>query len=252
MTTIYVRADTNLPARKRHEHYPTERSLIKAALTRYAIEPAGGFILGQGVNARYIPRPGGYVLDPGAGDGRWGQAAKALYPDAEVQGVELRNVEKPDGIDAWIRQKNFITFYTAVRYGLICGNPPYGPKVPEERKGGKRVSVPLAEHFIRRGFDLLAPGGRMLYLLPLQLMAGKDRYNNLWRTHPPTLVAVVSPRPSFGLNRHGRRGTNGTDYALFVWDKALDGDQRECVRSPVGTPRCWLTEPFIYQPQCEL
>lgn len=236
MTTIYVTRDTSLPTRRAHELYPTERALIRAALTAYAIEPPGGFIPLDCYPERYIERSGGYILDPGAGDGRWGLAAKALYPDALVMGVEERNVPMPEGMDAWLRRKSFLSFFPGVRFGLICGNPPYGPKV-----GG----VILAEHFIRIGFDLLAPGGRMIYLLPLQMMAGKDRYNNLWRTHPPTLVAVVSPRPSFGLNQHGRRGTNGTDYGLFVWDKGLDG-------TCAGTARRWACEPFCYEPDREL
>lgn len=218
MTTIYVTRDTPLPTRRAHELYPTERSLIKAALKRYALQKGGE------------PE---FVLDPGAGDGRWGQAVKALYPEAKVHGVELRPAARPKGFDIWLGQCSFLDFTPSHRrrYGLICGNPPYGPKV-----GG----VILAEHFIRHGFDLLAPGGRMIYLLPLQMMAGKDRYNNLWLTHPPTLVAVVSPRPSFGLNQHGRRGTNGTDYGLYCWDKGLDG-------TCAGVARRWATELFCYE-----
>jgi hypothetical protein len=230
MTTIYVTRP--LPSRRPYELYPTERTLIRAALKRYALAKGGS---------------PGYILDPGAGDGRWGQAAKALYPGAHLAGVELRDTDEPEGFDYWLSGGNFLEFdpwLVWVRYNLICGNPPYGPKIPEKRldpkKGEIWVNVPLAEHFIRHGFDLLAPGGRMIYLLPLQLQAGKDRYNNLWVTHPPTLVAVVSPRPSFGLNMHGRRGTNGTDYGIYCWDKALDG-------SPCGTARRWVTELFCYE-----
>jgi hypothetical protein len=243
MTTIYVTRRDTLPARRAHEFYPTERALIRAALERYAIEPVGGFIPLNCYPERYIPRLGGYILDPGAGDGRWGLAAKALYPDALVTGVESRNVPKPDGFDAWLRRKSFLSFFPAVRYGLICGNTPYGPKLDSGRRGpkGQKILVPLAEHFIRIGFDLLAPGGRMIYLLPLQMQAGQDRYNNLWVTHPPSLVAVVCPRPSFGLNAKGCRGTNGTDYGLFVWDKTPGG-------TCAGTARRWPTELFLYQP----
>lgn len=231
MTTIYIRADTPLPKRRRAEHYPTERALIRAALERYALEKGG--------------EPG-YILDPGAGDGRWGQAAKALYKNAHIAGVESRRVDEPDGFDYWLDDFDFLKFkipFSFVRYGLICGNPPYGPKLDSGRRDERRrkILVPLAEFFIRIGFDLLAPGGRMIYLLPLQMQAGKDRYNNLWVTHPPTLVAVVSPRPSFGLNAKGRRGTNGTDYGLFVWDKTLDG-------ACAGTPRRWASELFLYKP----
>jgi hypothetical protein len=209
VTTIYVRADTPLPRRRRHEFYPTERALIRAALAQYAHHPAGD-----------------PVLDPGAGDGRWGQEVKALYPGAEIHGVEKRRAPKPAGFDLWRARKDFLKFYPRVKYGLAVGNPPYDQ----------------AEEFVRHTWKLLAPGGRIVFLLPLQFQVGVGRYNGLWTELPPTLVAGVCPRPSFGKNKHGRRGTNGTDYGLFVWNKGLDG-------CPVGTPRAWPFELFIYEPE---
>lgn len=246
MTTIYVTRDARdaLPARRAHEHYPTEPALIRAALERYALAKGGA---------------PGYILDPGAGDGRWGQAAKALYPGAHLAGVELREVEEPAGFDYWLSGGDFLDFdpgFAWVRYGLIVGNPPYGPRLDSGRRDakGRKVLVPLAEMFIRRGFDLLAPGGRMIYLLPLQLQAGKDRYHNLWVTHPPTLVAIVSPRPSFGLNTKGRRGTNGTDYGLFVWDKSLEASPSVGTQAGqcAGTARRWACELLEYEPGREV
>jgi hypothetical protein len=217
MTTIYIKETTELPKRKRKDFYPTEdQDLIRRAILQYGHHPAGD-----------------PVLDPGAGDGRWGRMVKELYPSAEIHGVEVRRVPRPEGFDRWWKRKDFLKFYPGVTYSLVVGNPPYGPLID---------NIPQAEHFIRHGFELLAPGGRMIYLLPLQIQAGVGRYNGLWVELPPTLVAVVSPRPSFGRNKHGRRGTNGTDYGLFIWDKSLDG-------RPVGTPRAWPCELFIYEPE---
>src|SRR5262245_51336111 len=162
MTTIYVTRDTPLPTRRAHEHYPTERALIRAALERYALAKGGE------------PE---YILDPGAGDGRWGQAARALYRRAEGHGGEKRFVPRPEGFDSWYGGHDFLTEFKPVWfYDLIAGNPPYGPKMDSGRRGpkGQKVLVPLAEFFIRIGFDLLAPGGRMIYLLPLQMQAGQD------------------------------------------------------------------------------
>lgn len=211
MTTIYVTRKNDLPTRRAHEHYPTERALIRAALERYA-----------------LPYFSGRALDPGAGDGRWGQAVKEIYPRVEVHGVELREVEKPDGIDFWQAGCDFLDFRPWCRYGLIVGNFPYN----------------LAERFVRHNWELLAPGGRIVSLLPLQFQASQGRYHGLWSELPPTLVAVVSPRPSFGLNAKGRRGTNGTDYGIYCWDKALDG-------ACAGTARRWAVELFEYQPDKE-
>lgn len=210
MTTIYVTRDTPLPTRRAHELYPTERSLILAALETYA----------------HYPVWGDRVLDCGAGDGRWGQALRTLHSRATLHGVELRRVQKPEGFDKWWACRDFLKFHPPWLYDHAIGNPPYN----------------LAERFVRHTWELLAPGGRILFLLPLQFQASTRRYHGLWVTHPPTLVAVVSPRPSFGLNQHGRRGTNGTDYGLFVWDKALDG-------ACAGTARRWETELFTYEPE---
>lgn len=215
MTTIYIREGTPLPRRRRHELYKTELALVRAAVKEYAFDPAGD-----------------PVLDPGAGDGRWGQTVKALYPLAEIHGVERRRVLRPEGFELWASRKDFLSFRPKTRYGLILGNPPYGPLIN---------GVLQAELFIRHAWDLLENGGRLLFLLRLAMQAGIDRYEGLWTTHPPTLVATVSRRPSFGKNRHGRRGTNGTDYGLYLWNKGLDG-------RPEGTPRAWPTELFYYEP----
>lgn len=220
MTTIYIRSDTQLPRRRRAEHYPTERALIRAALERYALEKGGS---------------PGYILDPGAGDGRWGQIAGELYPGSQVHGVEKRRVPRPEGFALWRNRCDFLSFRLRrelgilIRYDLVVGNPPYR----------------WAEAFIRHAWELLAPGGRIIFLLPLQFQAGLGRYHGLWSELPVTRLAPVCPRPSFGKNSKGRRGTNGTDYGLFVWDKALDG-------ACAGTARRWEVELFEYEPDREM
>lgn len=213
MTTIYVKEGTALPRRREHELYPTEWNLIRAALSRF------------------VGRVYRTVLDPGAGDGRWGLVLKALSPASHVHGVEIRPLAQPPGFEQWW-VCNFLMFYPRVAYELIIGNPPYGPILS---------GVTQAEHFIRKAWSMLACGGRMIFLFPLSLQASETRYDSLWVELPPTLVAVCSRRPSFGKNQHGRRGTNGTDYAIFVWDKTSAG-------GPLGIPRRWPTELISYEP----
>lgn len=224
--TLYPGPREALPARRPHDYYPTEPVLIRAALAGYGPK-----------------RPPWSVLDPGAGDGRWGQAAKRIYPGTLLHGVELRWEPRPAGFDGWWPGVDFRRFapsgHPCRRYSLrspgqcpertydfICGNPPYGPVVDD---------TPMAEHFVRHAWRLLAGGGRILFLLRLAFMASVDRYAGLWSELPPTVVAVCSTRPSFGVNKHGRKGTQNIEYALFVWDKQPDGD-------PAGEPRQWPVE----------
>lgn len=209
MTTIYITRGTELPERIPFEHYATERALIRATLESH--------------RPLKVPQS---ILDPGAGDGRWGQVAREFYPRAIIDGVEIRDLPMPTGFDGWWQQRDFLTLNRSWRYDLIIGNPPYGPK-----RGG----VSMAECFIRHAWKMLAPGGTMMFLLRLAFQAGAARYEGLWMTHPLYKLVVLSCRPSF----YGG-GTNGTDYGLFIWRKCLHGE-------PDGEPRRWPTELLTYE-----
>lgn len=209
MTTIFIRSDTTLPERIPFEHYATERTLIRAALADYG--------------PYKVPHS---ILDPGAGDGRWGAVAREFYPKAIIDGVEIRDLPMPVvGYDRW-HQWDFLDFSSNIPYNLIIGNPPYGPKVN---------GVSMAECFIRHAWNLLAPGGTIIFLLRLAFQAGAKRYEGLWTSHPLYKLVVLSQRPSFYGN-----STNGTDYGLFIWRKCLNGE-------PDGESRRWPTELLNYQ-----
>lgn len=183
MTTIYVSDKTKLPARKNADLYPTEKTLIDAALKH--VLP---------IDTRGIKT----ILDIGAGDGRWGQLAyKACYQPETLVGVEKRPTEKPAGFTDWY-VGDFLTWKSPYQYDLIVSNPPYS----------------VAEKVIRRGWDMLNEDGYMVMLLRLAFQAGIDRFNNLWKEIPPVMVAVSARRPSF----YGG-GTNGTDYGVYLWHK---------------------------------
>lgn len=206
MTTIFIRSQTELPNRIPFELYPTERNLIRAALT-------------------HRPAQASQILDVGAGDGRWGQVARGYYPDAVIDGVEIRDLLKPIGFDGWYCF-DFLTFIPIGLYDLILSNPPYGPEV-----GG----VSMAERFVRHAWELLASNGTMIFLLRLAFQASVSRYSGLWSELPLWKLLVVSRRPSFY-----NQGTNGTDYGVFIWRKKADGQ-------PLGSSRKWFTELLIYE-----
>ncbi len=144
------------------------------------------------------------VLDPGAGTGVWGKAAKWFWPRSTVTGVELRNVDMPTDYDDWNAGEDFRLWKSTIAYELVVGNPPYK----------------YAEAFIRASMKHLIDGGRMALLLRLAFLEGQERRGGLWRDFKPYQVAVCSKRPSFT----GNRKTDATAYAMFYWQKGKNDD----------------------------
>lgn len=73
--------------------------------------------------------------------------------------------------------------------------------------------------FLQRSLEL-AP--EALLLLPLNFLGSKYRKGFL-NTHEPAALFVITPRPSFGLNKHGRKGTDSNEYAWFYWGHRWQG-----------------------------
>jgi SAM-dependent methyltransferase len=138
------------------------------------------------------------ILDPGAGTGVWGDAARVRYPHSRIVGCELRLEHPTASYDHW-RHGDFLAMPFYESYELIIGNPPYD----------------RAEAFVRKSLDLLTPGGYLLLLLRLGFLEGQERGDALWIEYPPQLVAVCSARPSFT----GDSKTDATAYACFLWQE---------------------------------
>jgi len=202
MTTIFVSDKDKLPERHKNDLYITEKTLIDAAM-KWASP-----VFAQS------------VLDIGAGDGRWGDAAARYTGAKTVIGVELEYKETPPGFSDWYSATDYLTWASPIpAYDFIVSNPPYY----------------IAEKIIRKAWKELANGGTMIMLFPLQFQSSMGRYNGLWSTIYPYKVGVLSRRPSF----YGGK-TSGTDYALYQWVKAVDG-------KPHGRPRSWITELVTYE-----
>jgi hypothetical protein len=151
------------------------------------------------------PPPLPAILDVHAGDGRWGTAAIDRWPDCHIEGVEKRPLPRPSGFDGWHSHCLFPECAGDFRrtFDLILGNPSYQN----------------VEATIRAGWDLLAPAGTMLFLLPLRFLASQSRRDGLFREIPPKSVTVCSKRPSFQAD--GK--TNATDFGLFLWSRCWRG-----------------------------
>lgn len=178
-----------LPPRREQDHYPTPPWLAEKAL-------------------QLIREPPATILDPGAGNGVWGRAARRRWPDAYIQAIEIRPmpIESTLGYDSCLCN-DYLEDSREPQpepADLICGNPPYR----------------LIEPFIRRSLELLNRHGEILFLARLAFLAGQKRRDGLFREHPPRTVAVCSKRPGFNA---GNNRTNATDFAVLLWQKGWSG-----------------------------
>lgn len=78
----------------------------------------------------------------------------------------------------------------------------------------------LAHEFIARALSEAREGVAML--LRTVFVEGVDRYNNLFKPTPPTLIAPFAERVPMTKGRWDPDASTATSYAWFVWRK--DGD----------------------------
>lgn len=88
-------------------------------------------------------------------------------------------------------------------YDLVCGNPPFS----------------LAEPFVRRSLEMVAPDGVVSLLLRLGFWESAARIP-FFDEFPPAETHVLAQRPSFYTDT-GIGKTDGTAYAWFLWDGQL-------------------------------
>jgi hypothetical protein len=206
------------------EFYPTDLGIAVEALRQYQTDR---------------PAPG-RILDMGAGTGIWGAAARQLWPDAVIVGIELRNIMSqshanidptmpvfdpmnppptvatagrtslaPD-YDIWITGS--LADPTALdlalaggTFDLIMGNPPFS----------------FAPGIVKWAWDegLEYDRGRLFMLLRGAFLESQER-NQLNQECPLARFMVFVQRPSF--TQDGK--TDATMYAMFEWDRTWTND----------------------------
>lgn len=189
MTTIYASAKalSNLPKRRDFDFYPTPLYVAQDALSF--------------LPSAFTPQ---CILDPGAGTGVWGKAARQVWKDTTITGIEIRpEATRPTAYNFWIAQDFLLTLPDTV-FDLVIGNPPYN----------------RAEQFIRHALAMLESGGYMIMMLRLAFLESKTRVRSLYRYHPPQTVVVRANRVSFT----GDGQSNATPYAYFIWQKGWHGE----------------------------
>lgn len=146
-------------------------------------------------------KEGDIILEPSAGNGNIIQALRDRGYKNFIEAVELREDETTNlmNISSEVSICDFLTDYNATcKYDVIIGNPPYS----------------LAQEFIDKCLDLLAPGGRLIFLLRTGFLESDKRFE-WWQDKTPNGLYVLHKRPSFT-----GKGTDATSYSWFIWEKS--------------------------------
>lgn len=138
--------------------------------------------------------PPSTVLEPAAGLGAISRVVQAHWPAAVIDQMDLVDRGAPGVLQADFLAEDF----GDTRYELVITNPPYS----------------LAQEFVTKALTL-APLVAML--LRINFLGGQGRAGWM-RSHTHHLHTYITPRrPPFSVNKHGKLGTDATEYAWFVW-----------------------------------
>lgn len=222
----------NLNVRDPFDHYRTDPRLALKAIDFVWMDAIEGWVDNLDFS-KSISAPIN-ILDTGVGTGVWGHAMREynakIGARIHLEGVELNEQYFDKSGDEWTYQGNqydkvhkgdYLTWESDKKFDLIIGNPPYA-------KAKGKGTEDLATPFSLKSLSLLTEGGILVYLLRLNFVTGKGRYSQLFEKHPLLRMYICSRRPSFR-----GKGTNGHDYALFVWKKGH------------GVPHEFITKQFL-------
>jgi len=148
------------------------------------------------------------ILEPSAGNGNIIRALRARGFTNQINAVEIRSEEREhlEDIADEVVLGDFLSYEPDLSYDVIIGNPPYS----------------LAQEFVDKALDLLAPGGLLIFLLRTAFLESEKRFN-WWQDHPLSGLYTLHKRPKFI-----GKGTDATSYSWFVWERG--GLQRQTIK----------------------
>lgn len=171
--------------RKAYDFYATPIECVNAILD--ALPPFGNDL---------------FILEPSAGNGNVIKALRDRNIDAvDIEAIEIREDEREnlEKLADTVTIGDFLQIETEYReYDVIIGNPPYS----------------MAQEFIDKCLDLLAPGGKLIFLLRTNFLESDKRFK-WWQDKIPAGLYTLHKRPSFT-----GKGTDATSYSWFVWERA--------------------------------
>ena len=139
------------------------------------------------------------ILEPSAGNGNIIRALRSRGYTNRIDAVEIRpeEWEQLKDIADEVILDDFFNYEPETLYDVIIGNPPYS----------------LAQEFIDKSLNLLAPGGLLIFLLRTAFLESEKRFL-WWQEHPPSGLYTLHKRPKFT-----GKGTDATSYSWFVWER---------------------------------
>lgn len=132
-----------------------------------------------------------HIFEPACGKGAIVDVMAEAFPKAAIVERDLVN-----GFD-------FLTAEPLSRFDLIITNPPFS----------------LAQEFIERAMLWRRDESSLVVMLLRLNFLGSQKRAEWWRSRPMPAVYVTPRRPPFGKNKHGKIGTDSTEYGWFVWGK---------------------------------
>lgn len=183
-------------------------------------------------SSRYRPRR---ILDVGCGEGSWGIAARDLWPDAHLTGIDLRGDALPHMQRNYDRaiQGSFPEDMAELGLGpfdMVVGNPPFSRVVP-----GTKTKENLFPSFVRASLRMMRPGSLLCFyalndlgqrgLCTRQLFNG-DLYLGLEACPPCLQLRVAGSIGHRGPKRDDVQGSGTGDsrcYSAWVWTANGEG-----------------------------
>jgi methylase of polypeptide subunit release factors len=212
--------------------FPEEASLVDPARGEYAKTPA--WLADAARDLCPLAVAPEAVLDLGAGLGDLGAACERRWPGIRVAAVEmeadrcdhLRSAHPRWGVIQANVEKWAVTEVLWAssqrqrhRWPLIVCNPPFTRSLQ-----WTLLALPLLE-----------PGGALVMIQPLEHLGGLERWQTLYRDHPPTVVGIAPRRPT------GKGWEDARAIIVAMWQSGAVRASRDTSFLRAGFVRCGQT-----------